>query len=201
MTPVALAFDPSPDGFAFAVVALREGMRPHALAAYERRATGEFKVVQGPSIRRAREVFHTLLSDYHPTIIAVEGVAGYLSQKRVERQRSTSFDLSTLVDTAIWAGMLIGFAPNPDKVFTLPANGSGHQTSWRFLLTGNRKADDAAVAGSLNAYLHGGLDVLARRTVKVKGAPGVTAPQTVYRDNNHKRDAMGLAVTAILATG
>lgn len=190
---VALAFDPSPTGYTWAVV--RETPKGRGPGGIERVDVG---TVEGVGIDAAKAEYARLIETYAPVRIAVEGVAGYLSAERQSRQRGTGWDIQALISTAMWAGTLIGWAAQPDKVLVLPANAMGRSgQSWRYYLTGRHGAGDADVSRALDFALDGGLKVRSVRTVPVKGAPGVTQKQTVYADNDHKRDAMGLGIVAL----
>lgn len=176
---IALAVDPSNKGYAYAVA------QTHG---------PKFRLITSGDVtgtrRHQRDTLHALFATHTPDRYGVEDVAGYLSAARQNRQRTGAWDLSDLVDTAQTSGMLIAWAPNPDHVVLLPANGKGNQLSWRLILTRHARADDQAVAHALNYWLDGGLPVRSRNR---HGQP------LSYKINNHQRDALGLAVTLLLS--
>lgn len=189
---IALAFDPHAHGFAYAVVEELPRTRPphpHEVGrlrqgAYVRVQTGEYK----GELRDGRRTIRALCDEFKPAIVAVETVGGYLSAERQARQRSSAWDLQDLVNASFWAGLIAGVLPNPDAAFLMPANNTPRsRQAWRLHLTGSMRAGDAHVAQALNAYLQGGLPLRGKRKDRTP----------IYQDNNHRRDALGLAVVAL----
>lgn len=157
------------------------------LGSYERVDTGEFK----GRPREGRRTIRALCEEFQPSVVAVETIGGYLSAERQARQRTAAWDLQDLVNAAFWSGLIVGVLPDPDAAFTMPANNTPRSRhSWRVHLTGSTRAGDAHVAQALNAFLHGGLPVRGKRKDR----------SPIYRDNNHRRDALGLGVVALALT-
>ncbi|WP_155300629.1 hypothetical protein [Deinococcus kurensis] len=175
-----LAFDPAPNGYAYAV------------SSYDGRAFTLVDSGERAGTRtELRAHIRTLVDTHAPTITAVEGVAGFISAARQSRQRSPNWDISDLVQTAVTAGFLQGVLLGMTRAapFTLPANNAGRRPSWRAHLTRDHRAGDKEVAHALNFHLRGGLPVKARK------ADGTVH---AYAISNHVRDALGLAVVATL---
>lgn len=174
---IVIGFDPSNTGYSYGIVGPGTGNRAAIIAHGDRRASTR---------NAARKHLRELRAEYPEATWAVESVAGYLSAKRVQNQRTGSFDLTDLVDNALWAGLLIGLTPDPDRTVVLPANAMGtRNASWRLYLTRNAKAGSRDVSAALDLFLDGGLPV------KSRNAHGQTL---AYKINEHERDALGLAV-------
>lgn len=174
-TAATIAFDPSSTGYSFGVIR-PDGNRYTIITSGTRTPA---------TYAEARAHAHELHATYPGALWAVETTAGFLSEARINRQRTKNFDLTDLIQNATWGGYLIGCAPDPGAVITLPANAEGKRPSWRLYLTGYARADDKAVTHSLNYWLKGGLPVRGRNA---HGQP------VSYAINEHQRDAVGLAV-------
>jgi hypothetical protein len=188
-----LAFDPSPTGFAYGFVRQKTGR------AFERIETGD---VDRLDLTNTRNTILDLYDRMKPDVCAVESVAGFLSTKRLDNQfRKDAMDIQSLVDTALFAGIIAASLPDPASVVLMPANNKGKSLkSWRYHLTGRPTSGDDAVTAALNVYLIGKLPVKSHRMVSESPHNERKMQQTVYRDNVHKRDALGLAIVALLVT-
>jgi hypothetical protein len=188
-----LAFDPAPDGFAYALIQA-SGKQFVRIETGQIKGTGKWS--------HLINTLQSLEAEHLPSLVAVETVSGGISKARLDRTRNPAgINMQELISTATCAGVLVGAARNPDRVFQMPANNQHEPLkSWRMHLTRLRFADDAAVAQSLNVWLASGLPVKGHRTVSSGPYDSGKMTQTVYVDNNHKRDALGLAVIALALT-
>lgn len=192
---IALAFDPSNKGFSYGVIEERPRTRPalpHEIgrlrtAGYDRLATGTFSGGHSAGRREVRRLIDT----WKPDVIAVETMGGYLSAERQERQRTSAWNIQDLLDCASWSGSIIAVLPDPDACFRMPANNTPRsRDAWRLHLTGTARAGDRHVIQALNACLIESLPVRGRKKDRTP----------IYHDNDHKRDAMGLGIVALVHT-
>lgn len=145
----ALAFDPGPNLCAWAYLE-GEGDRVRYLA-HGRAASDPARLA-------------VVIAAHEADLVAVEAMGGW------QPAPGRFLDLQR---TAVVAGMLVGLA-HPKPTFTLPANAPGALDSWRYRLTGVKRARDADVRRAL-----------------------LRALPDLPRSDEHVRDAAGLAVVAL----
>lgn len=152
---------------------------------YDLLESGDIEV---SDLSKARSQIQQLWERICPSLVAVETIAGYISQARIKRTNNVyNLDLQDLCNAGFWSGFFVACMPDPKQVFCLPANNKPGKPSWRLYLTRNYRAGNKEVAHSLNFWLRGGIPV---RSKSLK--TGITT----YKVNDHVRDASGLGVIA-----